>query len=328
MALNFEKNKLIKELKRLKPKKVLVQLPEGVKQNVAEISEEMEKLGIEVVISGETCWGGCSIAVQEAKDLKVDLIVHFGHAKFIDVNFPVLYIEIRDELNLEPILKKSLKKLEGFKNIGFSYSIQHKHDIGKIKKFYESHKKKILLSEKLGHSAYMGHIVGCEYAGLKSIEKKVDCFIILGNRFHAMGAVLAVEKPVILLDVYNDEIKEMSEIKNKILKQRAISIEKLKEAKNVGVIIELKPGQKFGSQKYLVNKLKEAGKKPFLITMNEITPDKIMNFYNIDCFIELGCPRIAIDDFAKYPKPILTFQEALVALNIKTWSDLLKGGVV
>ena len=41
MALNFEKNKLIKELKILKPKKVLIQLPEGVKQNVAEISENI-----------------------------------------------------------------------------------------------------------------------------------------------------------------------------------------------------------------------------------------------------------------------------------------------
>ena len=34
--------------------------------------------------------------------------------------------------------------------------------------------------------------------------------------------------------------------------------------------------------------------------MDELTPDKIMNFYNIDAFIELACPRIAIDDFAKY----------------------------
>ena len=62
--------------------------------------------------------------------------------------------------------------------------------------------------------------------------------------------------------------------------------------------------------------------------MSEMTPDKIMNFYNIDAFIETACPRIAIDDFSKYHKPILTFKEALVALNIKTWDEILEMGIV
>ena len=143
-----------------------------------------------------------------------------------------------------------------------------------------------------------------------------------------MGAALTVEKPVILIDVYNDEVRNMEGLKDKILKQRVISIEKLREAKNVGIIIEIKPGQKFGSPKLLINKLKEKGKNPIVITMSELTPDKIMNFYNIDAFIELACPRIAIDDFAKYPKPILTFKEALVALGVKSWDEILKIGIV
>ncbi len=328
MTLNFEKEKLVAELKKIKPKKVLVQLPEGVKQNAVEISRTIEDLGIEVIFSGETSWGGCSIALQEAEALQVDLIVHFGHAKFIDTNFPVLYIEIKDELNLKPLLEKSLKKLEKFKTIGLSYSIQHKHDIENIKKFYENNGKKIILSKKLGNIAYEGHIVGCQYSGLKAIENKVDCFVIMGNNFHSIGAVLSVEKPVILVDVYNNEIKEMNKLRDKILKQRIISIEKFKEAENIGIIIEIKSGQKFGSPKFLIDKLKEQGKNPIIITMNEITPEKIMNFYNIDAFVELACPRIAIDDFVKYSKPILTYKETLVGLGIKSWDEILKNGLV
>ena len=139
---------------------------------------------------------------------------------------------------------------------------------------------------------------------------------------------MAVEKPVVLLDVYNDDVRDMKGLRNKILKQRVISIEKLKEAKNVGIIMEIKPGQKFGTPEFLLNKLKEKGKNVILITMSELTPDKLMNFYYIDAFIELACPRIALDDFAKYSKPILTFKEALVALGEKTWDDILKTGVV
>ena len=328
MVLDFEKERLIKELRKIKPKKVLVQLAEGIKQNAVDLAGIIEGLEIEVIFSGETSWGGCSIAIKEAEELGVDLIVHFGHAKFIDTNFPILYIEVKDKLNLKPILKKSLKELEKFKTLGLSYSIQHRHDIKNIKKFYEENGKKIILSKKQGLVEYEGHIVGCQYRGLQAIEKDVDVFVIIGNNFHSMGAALTVEKPVILIDVYNDEVRNMEGLKDKILKQRAISIEKLREAKNVGIIIEIKPGQKFGSPKFLIDKLKENGQNPIVITMSELTPDKIMNFYNIDAFIELACPRIAIDDFAKYPKPILTFKEALVALGVKSWDEILKIGIV
>ena len=328
MTFNFETDYLIEKLKELKPKKVLVQLPEGVKQNAFDILKIFEELGIEVVFSGETCWGACSIGVEEALAVKADLIVHFGHAEFIKVDFPVLYIEVRDELDLKPWLEKSLLELKDYKKIGLSYSIQHRHDIENVVKFYEDNGKEIILSEKKGNVAYEGHIVGCQYSGLKAIEDEVDCFVILGNNFHSMGAAMSVEKPVFLIDVYNDKITNMEGVRDKILKQRIISIEKLKDAKNVGVIIESKIGQKFGVSDLIIKKLKAKGKNVILITMNELSPDKLMNFYNVDCFIELACPRIAIDDFAKYQKPIVTFKEALIALGEKSWEDLLKLGIV
>ena len=328
MTLNFETEYLIKELKKIKPKKVLVQLPEGVKQNAFEIAKVFSDMKIEAVFSGETCWGGCSIGVEEAKSSGADLIVHFGHAKFIDVDFPVLYIEVRDELDLIPLLKKSIKELKDFKKIGLSYSIQHRHDIDKIINFYKENGKEIVLSKKKGMVAYEGHIVGCQYRGLKEIENEVEAFVIIGNNFHSMGAVLSVAKPVFLVDVYNHEIKNMNGVRDKILKQRAISISKFKDAKNIGIITEIKPGQKFGAPELLINKLKSAGKNVILITMSELTPDKLMNFYYVDCFIELACPRIAVDDYAKYRKPIITFKEALVGLGEKTWEEILEKGII
>jgi 2-(3-amino-3-carboxypropyl)histidine synthase len=62
--------------------------------------------------------------------------------------------------------------------------------------------------------------------------------------------------------------------------------------------------------------------------MNELSPDKIMNFYDIDAFIILACPRIPIDDYAKYPKTLITFKEALIGLGIKSWEEMLKIGLV
>ena len=51
-----------------------------------------------------------------------------------------------------------------------------------------------------------------------------------------------------------------------------------------------------------------------------------MNFYDIDAFVCLACPRIAVDDFAKYSKTILTMKEALVGLGEKDTNDLLEKG--
>ena len=328
MTLDFEKDKLIAELKERKPKKVLVQLAEGIKRDAHEIAGWIEGLGIECIFSGESCWGACSVAVQEAEALGVDLLVHFGHAQFIEVNFPILYMEVQDILDLNPILNKSLPLLEEYSAIGLSYSIQHRHDIENVKKFYESKGKKVTLSQKAGTNAYEGHITGCEYRGLKAIQKDVEAFVILGTQFHSMRATLALTKPVILVDVYNDDVRSMAGLKEKILRQRLFSIEKFKEAENIGIIVEIKPGQKFGNPRKLLEKLKNAGKKAVVITMSEMTPDKVMNFYHVDAFVELACPRIALDDFEKYEKPILTMLEAMVGIGEKSWDDILENGIV
>ena len=326
MVLNFEEEKLVEELKERKPKRVLVQLPEGIKIKAFEISEIFKKLGIEVVFSGETAWGGCCIAVEEAKKINADLIVHFGHAEFIKSDFPILYIEVRDELNLKPLLEKSLLLLKDFKKIALAYSIQHRHDVERVIKFYQDNGKEIILPNKEGYAAYGGHVVGCEYRGLKAVENEVEVFLVLGNQFHSMGASLFVNKPVFLLDVYNDEVSDQSPVRDKIVRQRAIAIDKTKDAKKIGVIQEIKLGQNFGPARLIKEKLEKQGKEVIWITMSEFTPDKIANFYNIEAFVELACPRIAIDDFAKYPKPIITYKEALVVIGEKTWDDLLEDG--
>ena len=100
MVLDFEKESLVRELKKIKPKKVLVQLAEGIKQNSTEFLEVFNELGIEAIFSGETSWGACAPAVQEAEALGADLIVHFGHAEFLKIDFPILYIEVKDILNI------------------------------------------------------------------------------------------------------------------------------------------------------------------------------------------------------------------------------------
>tara|TARA_Y100000310_G_scaffold342895_1_gene448110 strand:+ start:486 stop:1481 length:996 start_codon:yes stop_codon:yes gene_type:complete len=325
---NFELEKVIQEIKQKQAKKVLLQFPEGIKLEASSIVKKLEsETACECIVSGETCWGGCDIDINEAKSVKADLIVHFGHAPFIKINFPILYVPLYDSKNLIPLIKKSLKSIEKFKNIGLISSIQHMDQIEKIKQYFEDKGKIIKIPSAKGYAHLSGHVIGCEFSGIKSIKKNIDAVIVLGNQFHGLGAALAVtDKPVLLIDTYNNDIISMDEQRNKFIKQRGASIERIKRSKKIGIIVGLKPGQQFGLPNVIKKGLEKIGKQVSIITMREMTPEKIYNFYDIEGFVELACPRIALDDYGKYNKPIITFKEAMVVIGKKKWVNLLDSG--
>ena len=328
MRFEFQNEKVIEEIKRRKAKNVLIQLPEGIKRKGLEIANLLEKkTGVKVIVSGETCWGGCDIAIDEAKNLGADFIIHYGHAPFKEYDYKdIFYVECYDNFKVTPLIKRSLESLNSFKKIALISSIQHIHKLKEVKEFLEKNNKEILIPSKKGYSYYDGHVVGCEYSGLKNIS--CDAVLVLGNQFHSLGASLSIDKNVYLIDIYNNNVILMNSLRDKVIKQRFASIERAKKAKRFGIIQGNKPGQKFGSADILKKYLQEQDKEVLVITMSEITPDKLLSFYNIEAFIELACPRIAIEDYDKYPKPILTFKEALVLVNKLSWEDLLKQGLI
>ena len=325
---DFEEARVIKELQEKKIKKALLQLPEGLKKEAVRLANLFEKeTSTELFVSGETCWGGCDLALEEAKILGVDLLIHYGHAPFMKkVEFPVLYVEMQDKEPINKLLELSKQFLKDYKKLGLVCSIQHVYQLEEAKKYFEEQGKKVFIPTKKGYAYYDGHVVGCEYNSLKLISEKVDAFLVIGNQFHSLGAALSVKNPVYLLDVYNNEIVDMNKLRDKVLKQRAFAINNVKEARKVGLIIGLKPGQQFGSFKLLKKKFQDQGKEVVTITMREMTNDKLMNFYDIKAFVELACPRIAIEDYNKYERTIITFREAQVALGEIQWEDLLEHG--
>jgi 2-(3-amino-3-carboxypropyl)histidine synthase len=112
------------------------------------------------------------------------------------------------------------------------------------------------------------------------------------------------------------------------MQQRAASIARVKDAKKIGVIVGLKKGQQFGAASIVKKNLEKVGKQVIVITMREMTPDKLFNFYDVEAFVELACPRIATDDYGKYKKPMITFREAQVVAGKITWDDILKQGFI
>lgn len=323
----FEEEKLIADIKEKSPKRILLQLPEGLKKEGLRISEYITtNTNSEVIISGEPLWGACDVAISEAKTLGCDMIIIYGHAPFTSVDFPILYLEARYESDITKLLEQSYDPLKDFKKIAIATSVQHIHQVPKIKEFFESKGLEVTVPQAKGHAFYDGQVLGCEYSSFKAIAEEVDAVFIIANKFHALGVAMSINNPVILLDPFNEEISNMEEFKQKIIKQRATAIETAREANKIGVIIGTKVGQKFGSFDHIKEKLKKMEKPFALISMSEITEDKLINLYDIDAFVELACPRIAIDAASLFSKPILTAREFAVLTGELTWEDLLEKG--
>ena len=69
------------------------------------------------------------------------------------------------------------------------------------------------------------------------------------------------------------------------------------------------------------------GKEVIIILVNDFNTS-IMNFYNVDAFIDTACPRIAFEDFSRYDKTIITSREAKVVLGERSWEELLDKGLI
>src|SRR3989344_2297259 len=83
------------EVKQTGAKRVLLQMPDGLKGKATALMRELHAAGIESILSADPVYGACDIPVNEARQLKCDLIVHVGHSKFYrdaEHGFPVLYV--------------------------------------------------------------------------------------------------------------------------------------------------------------------------------------------------------------------------------------------
>ena len=79
---DLELDRVIKFINNKKPKKILLQFPEGLKKYGQDILDYIEsKTSAECLIWMDSCFGGCDTPVG-LENLGIDLVIHFGHSKW------------------------------------------------------------------------------------------------------------------------------------------------------------------------------------------------------------------------------------------------------
>ncbi|KAJ2291573.1 Diphthamide biosynthesis protein 1, partial [Coemansia sp. RSA 2706] len=58
-----------------------------------------------------------------------------------------------------------------------------------------------------------------------------------------------------------------------------------------------------------------------VVLLSEIFPQKLAQFPDVDCWVQIACPRLSIDWGHAFARPLLTPYEAHVALDAVEWRD-------
>lgn len=321
MSYFFNEELVISEIKKRNVKRVLLQFPEGLKYFSTSLVSNLRKAlpDVEFIISGEPSWGACDIAEDEARILNVDLIVHFGHTPYTWYypKFPTVFIPAESNIEIsEELINKAKEILTKYhpKKISLSATIQHVKLLKKIKQYFQEYEVEI--GKPSNPFMENGQILGCDY---KAIPRDVDVHInISGGKFHAIGIGLTTGKPTINIDPYSNEVKDLTEEINKILKIRYSKILEALNANTWVIIQGVKVGQNRPLMvKYFEKKLKELGKEVYIVSNKVLTVDVLRNIDRsyIDAYIVTSCPRLPIDDLYDYEKPVLTPGEAKMVIN-------------
>ena len=313
-------DKVIRKINSKDAQTVGLQFPEGLKIQATKIARRIEEeTDATVIISGDPCFGACDVSDYKMKG-SVDLIVHYGHTPLpLKYEVPTVFIEAFSKIDIKKDLEKSLENLKEYSKIGLVTTTQHLHLLNEAKDFLEDNGKEVILGSS--PSTRKGQVLGCNFSSIKDLDVEIFLFIGSGN-FHPLGINLFSNTPVLALDPYNSEIRRMDDYADRILRIRFARITKARSAKKWGILVSSKEGQyRMKLAKEIKKTLEDAKMEAYIILVDNVTPDVLLPYLDLDAFVVSACPRIAIDDSQMYKKPLLTPQELEIVLNKREWEN-------
>ncbi len=309
----------IKEDKRYKDaRSVAIQLPEGMKRGIEEITKEFRDK--EVIFIGDPFWGACDIP----QGGKWDLLIQFGHSPIPHLgSFPnIIFEEIQEDMDFE-IKPENIP----FESLILTSNVTYSAQLPKIKKTLEESGIRVTLKRGDQRVLYPGQILGCNISAARGLEGNV---LFVGEGiFHPLGIALALpEKRVLAFNPRTGEYIDMEQERRKFLSQRYSAIDRAARAKTFGIIVSTKIGQtRYSLAKVASNIVHEAGRSAFLITLDLLRDEELVNF-PAEIYVNTACPRVTIEDYGTFSRPVISFYELQMALGLKDKSRYIFDEIV
>ncbi|KAI9658437.1 MAG: Diphthamide biosynthesis protein 1 [Trizodia sp. TS-e1964] len=323
----FEIPKTIHRIRSSGAKKVALQFPEGLLIFATTISDILTSFcpGAETLIMGDVTYGACCIDDFTARALGCDLLVHYAHSCLIPVDvtkIKTLYVFVDISIDTAHLLATLERNFQPKQTIAIVGTIQFNATLHGIKDPLERLGFKVLIPQIAPLSK--GEILGCTAPHL-SASAGVDIILYLGDgRFHLESAMIHNPTlPAYRYDPYSRRLTRETYDHNEMQSLRRDAISVARKAKRWGLILGSLGRQGNPHTMTLIENHLNQRNIPFInLLLSEIFPGKLAMMEDVECWVQIACPRLSIDWGYAYPRPLLTPYEALVVLNEKKdWKD-------
>ena len=305
--------------------RILLQFPEGLKQEALSHAARLSAQGHEIFLSASACYGACDLALDEARAIKAKKLIHFGHAEFSRVSVPgikVEYVPYFAQVDWKAaggMLEKAagLLRASGAKKVSLVFPVQHLKNAEKMKERLEKEGLIVLLGKGGSHVRHAGQVLGCDgTAAFSGAAKNADTVVYFGGgKFHPTG--IPSGKPVLCADPHLQDAYWITDEIARQEKRRNGSLLAASEARTFGILLSTKNGQFNMPGAQLAKKLLEKkGRRAEIVVANEFSPIALANFLKFDAYINTACPRI-VDDREAYGKPVVNIADIRRLLEIR-----------
>ncbi|WP_297505084.1 diphthamide biosynthesis enzyme Dph2, partial [Thermococcus sp.] len=308
---------ILETLRELNAKRVLIQTPEGLKGEAQSLADFLEENGIEAIISGDINYGACDPADREAKLLGCDALVHLGHSYMtLHLEVPTIFVPAFAKVDVVQALERNINEIRKLgRRIALVTTSQHIHQLVRAKEFLQKEGLDVVVGEGDSRVSWPGQVLGCNFTAAK-VDAEGVLFIGAGY-FHPLGVAIATRKPTLAVNPYSGDAIWMDREAERLVRKRWAQIAKAMDAQKFGVITSTKKGQlRLAEARRIVKLLREHGKYARLIAMNHINYPALEGF-DFDAYVVVACPRVPIDDYENWRKPVLTPTEVEIVLGLR-----------
>ena len=193
------------------------------------------------------------------------------------------------------------------KNIGLATTVQFLDYVDEIKKYLNDKDINVFVDKM--RQKYEGQLLGCDQGAAQKIKDNVDAFLYIGTGvFHPLGIALNIDKDVFCYDPLSAILTKIDRAQvERYNKKRKGAYLKFLEAKEIGALVSLKPGQN-NFRKAVELKKKLNDKNVYIFAFDTLDFNQIENFPFIECWVNTACNRI-LDDYEKFARPLVDLSD-------------------
>lgn len=217
-------------------------------------------------------------------------------------------------------------KTKNYQTIALYASVQFVQNLNAVKEQLAKENINIIASQpKRAHVP--SQLLGCDMFhdsfNLSGPQlQSLDAYLYIGDgRFHPLALIytqrdVGTVKEIICYDPMRKafSILGLDQVKKAFQRYNA-SLMKFLSARNIGVVISIKPGQEYLKRSFQLEE-QYPEKKFYYFVDDIISFHQLENFNFIEIWVNTACPRVGVDDQEKFAKGVINLTDAFRAKEI------------